>query len=86
MQKITYIVKAERGIHLLHANQLADLAKHYPDTTATMTMGTRTADVAQLMQVAKMGVRKDDVIAITAEGPSEVELLDVLHQYFEANL
>ena len=86
MQKMTYIIKADLGIHLLHANQLADLAKHYPDTTATMTMGTRSADIAQLMKVAKMGVRKDDVITVSTEGPSEVELLDVLHQYFEANL
>lgn len=30
-----------------------------------------------------MGIRKGDAVTVTTDGPSEVELLDVLYQYFE---
>ena len=30
-----------------------------------------------------MGIRKGDVVTVTADGPSEVELIDVIYQYFE---
>ena len=36
------------------------------------------------MKVATMGIRKGDIVKVTAEGDSEVELIDVLYQYFEA--
>ena len=38
------------------------------------------------MKVATMGVRMGDLVTVSADGPSEVELLDVLFQYFEAAL
>lgn len=36
------------------------------------------------MKVATMGLRKDDIVTVTCEGDSEVELIDVLYQHFEA--
>ena len=38
------------------------------------------------MKVATMGIRKGDKVTVTVEGPSEVELIDVLYQYFEGKM
>ena len=46
-------------------------------------MGTRKANISRPMKVATMGIRKGDIVKVTAEGDSEVELIDVLYQYFE---
>ena len=86
MQKFTYIIRNDYAMHFGPAGRLANLAKQYPDTTAILKMGTRTANISQPMKVVTMGIRKDDVVVVTTEGPSEVELLDVLFQYFEAAL
>lgn len=83
MQKFTYVIKADYAIHFGPAGRLAEAAKCYPDTKATITMGTRVADLSRPMKVATMGIRKGDIVTVTCEGPSEVELLDVMYQYFE---
>ena len=33
--------------------------------------------------LVSQGIRKGDIVKVTAEGDSEVELIDVLYQYFE---
>ena len=84
MQKFTYIIKTDFAMHFGPAGRLAEIARCYPDTTAIIEMGTRTANISRPMKVATMGIRKGDIVNVTAEGDSEVELIDVLYQYFEA--
>lgn len=86
MQQFTYLIKADYAIHFGPAGRLAALARQYNDSTAILKMGTRSANISQIMKVATMGTRKGDVITVTVEGPSEVELADVLYQYFEDNM
>lgn len=83
MQKFTYVIQADFAMHFGPAGRLAELARCYPDTTAILEMGTRSANISRPMKVATMGIRKGDVVTVTTDGPSEVELLDVLYQYFE---
>ena len=83
MQKFTYIIKTDFAMHFGPAGRLAEIARCYPDTTAIIEMGTRTANISRPMKVATMGIRKGDIVKVTAEGDSEVELIDVLYQYFE---
>ena len=84
MQKFTYIIKTDFAMHFGPAGRLAEIARCYPDTTAIIEMGTRTANISRPMRVATIGIRKGDIVKVTAEGDSEVELIDVLYQYFEA--
>ena len=70
-------------MHFGPAWRLAEITRVYPDTTAILEMGSRRADISRPMKVATMGVRKDDVVTVSVDGPSEDELLDVLYQYFE---
>lgn len=83
MQKFTYVIQADFAMHFGPAGRLAELARCYPDTTAILEMGTRSANISRPMKVATMGIRKGDTVTVTTDGPSEVELLDVLYQYFE---
>ena len=83
MKQFTYMINNDFAMHFGPAGRLAELARCYPDTTATIEMGTRTAVISRPMKVATMGIRKGDLVKVTAEGDSEVELIDVLYQYFE---
>lgn len=83
MQKFTYAIRADFAMHFGPAGRLAELARVYPDTTAIVEMGTRSANISRPMKVATMGIRKGDVVTVTVDGPSEVELIDVLYQHFE---
>ena len=83
MKEFTYLIKNNFAMHFGPAGRLAELARYYPDTTAIIEMGTRTANISRPMKVATMGIRKGDIVKVTAEGDSEVELIDVLYQYFE---
>ena len=86
MQQFTYIIKADFAMHFGPAGRLANLASYYADTEATIEMGTRMANISKPMKVATMGIRKGDKVTVTCDGPSEVELLDVLYQYFEDHM
>ena len=83
MQKFTYMIQKDFAMHFGPAGRLAELARCYPDSTAIIEMGTRSANISRPMKVATMGIRKGDVVVVSADGPSETELIDVLYQYFE---
>lgn len=83
MQRFTYIIAKDFAMHFGPAGRLAKLARLYPDSIATIEMGTRIANISKPLAVASMGLRKGDKVTVSVEGDSEVELADVLFQYFE---
>ena len=83
MKKFTYRIQKDFAMHFGPAGRLAEITRVYPDTTAILEMGSRRADISRPMKVATMGIRKGDAVTVTTDVPSEVELLDVLYQYFE---
>lgn len=82
MKSFTYTMQNEFPMFLGSAGQLAQLARNYPDTTGTLKMGTRQADLSHPMQMMTMGIRKGDRVTVSVDGPSEVELFDVLCNHF----
>lgn len=70
-------------MHFGPAGRLAEIARIYSVSTATIQMGNRITDLSRPMKVATMGIRKGDPVTVAVDGPSEIELLDVLYQYFE---
>ena len=86
MKTFDYVIRDELSLHFGPAGRMAELCRYYEDTTATIEMGTRSADIRRPMKVALMGIRKGDKVTISCDGPSEVELLDVLYQYFEDHM
>ena len=86
MQQFTYKIEADFAIHFGPAGRLANIVSHYPDTDAVIEMGNRIANISKPMKVATMGIRKGDKVTVSCEGPSETELMEVLHQYFEDHM
>lgn len=84
MKSFSYTLKNEFPMFLGSAGQLAELAKSYPDTVGTLEMGNRRAELSRPMQVMAMGVRKGDKVTVSVDGPSEVELFDVLCSHFSS--
>ena len=82
MMTFSYTLQNEFPMLLGSAGRLAQLANCYPDTTGTLEMGTRQADLSQPLKVMTMGIRKGDKVTVSVEGPSEVELFDVLCNHF----
>lgn len=70
-------------MHFGPTGRLAEIARIYSVSTATIQMGNRITDLSRPMKVATMGIRKGDPVTVAVDGPSEIELLDVLYQYFE---
>lgn len=83
MKQFTYLIQKDFAMHFGPAGRLAEITRVYPDTTAIIEMGQRSANISRPMKVATMGIRKGDKVIVSADGPSEVELIDVLHRYFE---
>lgn len=84
MKSFTYTLQNEMPMLLGSAGRLAHLAKCYPDTTGTLEMGTRRADLSKPMKIMTMGIRKGDKVTVSVDGPSEVELFDVLCNHFSS--
>ena len=82
MKSFTYTLQNEMPMLLGSAGRLAHLARCYPDTTGTLEMGTRRADLSKPMKVMTLGIRKGDKVTVSVDGPSEVELFDVLCNHF----
>ncbi len=82
MKSFSYTLQNEFPMLLGTAGRLARLANCYPDTTGILRMGTRRADLSRPMKVMTMGVRRGDLVTVTVDGPSEVELFDVLCDHF----
>ena len=86
MKQFEYLIQDALAMHFGPAGRIAAAVREYPDTTATIVMGERKADLSRPMKVSLMGIRKGDMVTVITEGPSEVELLDVLYQYFEESM
>ena len=82
MKSFTYTLQNEFPMLLGSAGHLAHLASSYPDTTGTLEMGTRRADISHPFKLMTMGIRKGDRVTVSVDGPSEVELFDVLCNHF----
>ena len=84
MMSFSYTLQNDFPMLLGSAGRMAEIAKCYPDTTGTLEMGTRRADISRPMKVMTMGIRKGDQVTVSVEGPSEVELFDVLCNHFSS--
>ena len=84
MMSFTYTLRNNHPMMFGAAGRLSEIASCYPDTTGTLEMGTRRADLSSPLKVMTMGVRKGDKVTVSVEGPSEVELFDVLCNYFSS--
>ena len=85
MVSFTYTIKDELGIHARPAGMLAKEAIKWK-STITVDNGTKKADPRRLMAIMSMGVKKDHVVTVSAEGEDEAACIEAMQKFFEENL
>lgn len=86
MQQFTYTLQDPLGLHARPAGELAKLAKAYTDTVITITKEGKSVKAAQLLKLMGLGVKRGDVVTVTAEGPAEEEAIAALRGFFAEKL
>ena len=85
MVSFTYTIKDELGIHARPAGMLAKEAMKWK-SVVTMDNGTKKADAKRLMAVMSMGVKKGQVVTVSAEGEDEEACIQAVEKFFKKNL
>lgn len=85
MATFQYKITDEVGIHARPAGRLVKEAKQY-DAEITLKCNGKNADVKKLMALMSLGVRKDDVIAVTVVGKDDAAVAQKLEAFFKDNL
>ncbi len=87
MEKITYIITDELGIHARPAGLISKKAGEFLSHIKILNEKTsKEADCKRIMAVMALGVKKGDRISIFAEGEDEKEAVSALKKFLAENL
>lgn len=85
MKELSYTIRDEDGIHARPAGIFVKKMQEF-ESAITMKCGEKTADGKKLFQVMKLGVKCNDAIVVTADGPDETEALAAARAVLDENL
>lgn len=85
MQKFTYVIKDELGIHARPAGLLVKEAKNFTSTITLEANGKKGA-AKGLMGVMSMAVKQGNEVTVTIEGDDEAAAAAAMKAFFEKNL
>lgn len=85
MQKFTYVIRDEVGIHARPAGLLVKAAKAY-DCRIRIIKGGKSAEATKLMALMQLGVKCGDTVEVEVEGADEVRVCSDMKTFFENNL
>ncbi|MCM1125314.1 MAG: HPr family phosphocarrier protein [Lachnospiraceae bacterium] len=85
MQKFSYVIKDEVGIHARPAGLLVKEAKNY-ESTIQIVKDSKSAAATKLMAVMGLGVKCGDTVEVQVEGPDEEAAFAGIKAFFENNL
>lgn len=85
MQKISYVIKDELGIHARPAGELIKKAKSF-ESEITISKGDRSCSLKKLFEVMKLGVKQNDTIDIAFEGADEEKAATEVKAFLESHL
>ncbi len=85
MEKFSYVIKDEIGIHARPAGLLAKEAKKFK-SKITLINGEKKAEATKLMAVMGLGIKCGQTVEIEIEGEDETSALEGIKTFFEANL
>ena len=86
MKQFEYTIHDPLGIHARPAGMLVKEAKAFADTVVTITKNGTTVKATQLMKLMSLGVKKDDVVTVAAEGADEDAAIIAISNFFQNNL
>jgi phosphocarrier protein len=82
MIEINLILTNKLGLHARPASDFTKLATGFKSKITLMAKG-KTVDAKSILMVLTMGIRQGELLSITAEGPDEVECIEVLKKFIE---
>jgi phosphocarrier protein len=85
MQKFSYVIKDEVGIHARPAGLLVKEAKNY-SSTITVTKDGKSAEAKKLMALMGLGVKCGETVEVSVDGPDEATAFEGIKKFFEENL
>lgn len=85
MQKFTYVIKDELGIHARPAGLLVKEVKNFA-STITLEANGKKVPAKGLMGVMSMGVKQGCEVTVTVEGDDETAAAAAMKTFFENNL
>lgn len=85
MQRITYTVKNQLGIHARIATVVSETASQFHSDIRIVRHG-KTADGKNVMQLMMMGIKCGETIECFADGKDETDAMINMLQCFEINL
>jgi len=85
MKSFTYVITDELGIHARPAGMLAKEAKKY-DSEIKIRKGDKKVAASQLLMLMGLGVKKEEEVEITVQGPDEEEAYDAMLSFMKQNL
>ncbi len=85
MQKFSYIIKDEIGIHARPAGNIVKLIKDAKSQVKIECNG-KSADAKKIFSLLLLAAKKDDEIKIEIEGEDEAEVKEMLYKYLNENL
>ena len=85
MQKFSYVIKDEVGIHARPAGLLVKEAKKY-ESKITISKDGKSAEATKLMAVMGLGVKCGQSVEVSVEGGDEDAAFEGIKAFFEANL
>ncbi len=85
MQKFSYVIKDEVGIHARPAGLLVKEAKKH-ESKITIVKGDKSADATKLMALMGLGVKCGDSVDVEIEGADEADACEEMKAFFESNL
>ena len=85
MKSFNFTIRDEVGIHARPAGMLVNKAKE-SGSRITLKKGDKTADASKLFSVMSLGVKCGDTVEVTANGGDENAAIQIMKDFFEANL
>ena len=85
MQKFTYVIKEELGIHARPAGLLVKEAKQF-SSTITIECGNKKTNAKGLIGVMGMGIKKGNEVTVVVEGNDEEVAITAMKIFLEKHL
>lgn len=85
MQKFSYTIKDEVGIHARPAGELAKEAKKYK-SKITISKDGKPVEVTKIMAIMGLGVKCGQTVEVCVEGEDEDTAYETVKNFFESNL
>lgn len=84
MKEFTYVITDPVGIHARPAGVLAKLVKPL-ESKVFIWKGDKSAEAKKLMAVMGLGVKQNDEVKVTIEGPTEEADAAAVENFFKEN-